>query len=307
MRVRFWGTRGSIATPGAGTVRYGGNTSCVELTTDAGQHFVFDCGTGARPLGLAMVARATQPIRTTILLTHTHWDHIQGFPFFQPLFVAGSEISVFAPHGHSRSLADVLAGQMEFTYFPVELSQLPAHLEYHDLHEGEFRVGEVRVIAKMLNHPTMTLAYRLEADGASVCYMCDHEPFSTTLWHAESQPGSIDSILHLDDRSHAEFMADADLVIHDAQYTPEEYPEKKNWGHSTFDYVVELASAAGARRAILTHHEPLHDDDMLDRIQQRARALAAQRNRGLEVECAREGWETVVVPSAARAEAARAK
>ena len=307
MRLRFWGTRGSIATPGPGTVRYGGNTSCVEMVTNAGQHFIFDCGTGARPLGQALITRS-EHIRTTILLTHTHWDHIQGFPFFAPLFAKGNEITVYAPQGYGRSLADVLAGQMEFTYFPVELGQLPALIDYRDLHEGEFQVDGVQIVAMMMNHPTMTLGYRVEADGVSVAYLCDHEAFSPTVWRAESPPGLMSSILHMDDREHAEFMAGADLLIHDAQYTPEEYAEKRHWGHSTFDYVVELASAAGVRRVVLTHHEPLHDDTMMDVIQQRARDLAGQRGRGLEVVCAYEGYDTEVLPAgAARSAAALAK
>ena len=299
MRVRFWGTRGSIAAPGPDTVRYGGNTSCVEVVTQSGNHFVLDCGTGARALGLEMAENAARPIRTTILLTHTHWDHIQGFPFFQPLFEQGSEITVYAPLGVGRSLTDVLAGQMEFTYFPVELDELPAKIDYKDLVEGEYKVNDARVVAQYLNHPTMTLGYRIEADGVIVCYMCDHEPYSTTLWHAESEPGLMDSILHLNDRKHAEFMAGADLVIHDSQYTPEEYERKKGWGHSTYDYVVEMASAAGAKRVILTHHEPTHTDDDLDRIHRTAQELANHRRHGLRVSVAAEGWSIEVAPAIA--------
>jgi phosphoribosyl 1,2-cyclic phosphodiesterase len=305
MRVRFWGTRGSIAAPGPDTVRYGGNTSCVEVVTRSGNHFVLDCGTGARPLGLEMAENASGPIRTTILLTHTHWDHIQGFPFFQPLFEKGSEITVYAPLGVGRSLTDVLAGQMEFTYFPVELGQLPANIDYKDLVEGEYEVNGARVVSQYLNHPTMTLGYRIEADGVVVCYMCDHEPYANTLWHAESEPGLMDSILHLQDRKHAEFMVGADLVIHDSQYTPDEYPRKKGWGHSTYEYVVEMASAAGAKRVILTHHEPTHTDDELDRIQVKAQELASMRGRGLEVSAASEGWCTEIVPQATAVGAAK--
>src|SRR5512146_812062 len=133
MQVRFWGTRGSIATPGAGTVRFGGNTSCVEVVTNAGQRFILDVGTGARPLGVEWMAHAPKPIRATILLGHTHWDHIQGFPFFAPVFGPGNEFTICAPFGVAKSLADVLAGQMEFTYFPVELEQLPAKIHYREL------------------------------------------------------------------------------------------------------------------------------------------------------------------------------
>ena len=295
MRVRFWGTRGSLATPGPGTLHFGGNTSCVELNTNGGQRFILDCGTGARLLGDDWMARGRRG-SATILLSHTHWDHIQGFPFFAPLFAAGNHFTVCAPSGGGRSLDKVLAGQMEFTYFPVDLAQLPASIAYRELSEGAYEMDGVRVLAQYLNHPALTLGYRIETDGASVVYLCDHEQFSETLWRSDAEPGRLESILHTGDRRHAAFMADADLVIHDAQYTPEEYPAKKNWGHSGFEYVVELASAAGARQLALTHHDPMHDDAFLSGVEERARALARRRGRQLDVFCAAEGDEIGVFP-----------
>jgi CheY-like chemotaxis protein len=295
MRVRFWGTRGSIATPGAGTLLFGGNTSCVEVVTDAGKRFIFDSGTGIRQLGLDLMKNASKPIRATILLGHTHWDHIQGLPFFVPVFVPGNEITIGAPKGVGRSLSDVLSGQMEYTYFPIELGQLPAKINYLDLVEGTHEIDGIRVTAQYLNHPATALGYRVHADGVSVMYLCDHEPYSETLWRADAEPGRIESILHTGDRRHAAFMSDADLVIHDAQYTPEEYAAKKNWGHSTFEYVVELAAAAGVRRVLLTHHDPLHDDAAVEQIQQRGREIATRRGSALQVSCAYEGWDVTVV------------
>src|SRR5216110_2901237 len=144
---------------------------------------------------------------------------------------------------------------MEFTYFPVELDQLPATITYYDLTEGLHTIAGARVATQFLNHPAITLGYRVEADGVAVVYLVDHEPFSDELWRAHAEPGRIESILHDGDRRHAKFMADADLVIHDAQYTPEEYRARKNWGHSPFDYVVELACSAGVKRLALTHHD----------------------------------------------------
>src|SRR5688572_31268109 len=299
MRVRFWGTRGSIATPGPGTNHFGGNTSCVGVTTASGDLLVLDCGTGAHPLATQLMARGGKPINANILLGHTHWDHIQGFPFFSPAFVKGNSAAIYGPEGSSTSLRDVLAGQMEFTYFPVELSQLPAAITYHELTEGIHAIGGARVAAQFLNHPAMTLGYRIEADGVAVVYLVDHEPFSDDLWRAGAEPGRIESILHEGDRRHARFMADADLVIHDAQYTPEEYPAKKTWGHSTYDYVVQIAAAAGVRRLALTHHDPEHDDDFVADIERRARALALQLGAGLEVFCAYEGCELAIEPRAA--------
>lgn len=299
MRVRFWGTRGSIATPGRDTNHFGGNTSCVELTTATGDLLILDCGTGARRLGAELMARHKQAIHSNILLGHTHWDHIQGFPFFTPAFVKGNSAAIYAPEGSSRSLHDVLAGQMEFTYFPIALNQLPAAISYHDLTEGIHAIGGSRVATQFLNHPAMTVGYRVEADGVVVVYLVDHEPFSDQLWRAGAEPGRIESILHEGDRRHAKFMADADLVIHDAQYTPEEYATKKTWGHSAYDYVVQVASAARVRRLALTHHDPAHNDRFVADMEHAARALATQLGTGLEVFCAYEGCTFVLEPRSA--------
>ena len=296
MKVRFWGTRGSIATPGPGTNHFGGNTSCVELTTANGDLLIFDCGTGAHRLAADLMARGKHPINANILLGHTHWDHIQGFPFFSPAFIKGNTAAIYGPEGCRGSLHDVLAGQMEFTYFPVELNQLPATITYHELTEGIHTIGSVRVATQFLNHPAMTVGYRVEADGVAVVYLVDHEPFSDELWRDGAEHEHIESILHEGDRRHAVFMADADLVIHDAQYTPEEYPAKKTWGHSPYNYVVDVASAAGVRRIALTHHDPGHDDDFVADIERKARELALQRGTGLEVFCAYEGCELVLEP-----------
>lgn len=294
MIVRFWGTRGSIATPGTFTNRYGGNTSCVEVVTNAGKRFIFDCGTGARPLGGYLLANAPKPIEATILLSHTHWDHIQGFPFFAPLFIPGNKITVCGPKGANSTLPDVLAGQMEFTYFPVELSQLGAQIEYHDLTEGVHDLGGVKVSAQFLNHPAIALGYRIEADGVSVLYLCDHEPYWEPLWRSDVPPGTLDAILHEQDRHHAAFMENADVVIHDCQYTPEEYPAKKNWGHSTYTYVTRIATAANVKRLFLTHHDPTHNDEFLDQMEAKASELARSIGSPIRISCAREGFEEVV-------------
>ena len=299
MRVRFWGTRGSIAVPGPGTNQFGGNTSCVELTTDSGDLLIFDCGTGARQLAAKLMAQGRKAINANILLGHTHWDHIQGFPFFTPAFVKGNTVAIYGPEGSRGPLHDVLAGQMEFTYFPVDLAQLPATITYHDLTEGIHTIGGTRVATQFLNHPAMTVGYRVEADGSAIVYLVDHEPFSDELWRAGAEPGRIESILHEGDRRHAKFMAGADLVIHDAQYTPDEYPAKKTWGHSTYDYVVQIAAAAGVRRVALTHHDPSHDDDFVAEIERDARGLALRQGTKIDVFCAYEGCQIVLEPRSA--------
>ncbi len=259
---------------------------------------MLDCGTGARALGAAMMARSRGPLSVTILLSHTHWDHIQGFPFFVPLFVPGNRIKVCGPEGSARSLRDVLSGQMEFTYFPVDISQLPATITFQELGEGTHEMDGARILAQYLHHPAMTLGYRIEADGASVVYLCDHEPFAETLSHESVAPGADAGIAHEGDRRHARFMADAGLVIHDAQYTPEEYPAKKNWGHSTYEYAVDLAGAARVRQLVLTHHDPAHDDRFIEDVEKRARAYATQRGHSVEVCLAFEGLEVAVAARA---------
>ncbi len=299
MRVRFWGTRGSIATPGRGTNHFGGNTSCVEVTTANGDLLIFDCGTGARELGAALMAQGKKAIVANILLGHTHWDHIQGFPFFTPAFVQGNSVAIYGPEGSRGPLHGVLAGQMEYTYFPIDLTHLPAAITYHDLTEGIHTIGGARVATQFLNHPGMTVGYRVEADGVALAYLVDHEPFSDALWRAGAKPGSIDSILHDGDRRHAKFMADADLVIHDAQYTPEEYLSKKTWGHSAYDYVVQIAAAANVRRLALTHHDPSHNDDFILETERKARTLALQCGTEMNVFYAHEGCELLLEPRSA--------
>lgn len=283
VRVRFWGTRGSIAKPGPGTIRYGGNTSCVEVRSSAGTLVVLDCGTGAHGLGQALLAEGRQPPRGHLLISHTHWDHIQGIPFFAPFFVPGSEWDLYGPMGLAEGLREALAGQMRHTYFPVSLDQFNATLRYHDLTEGSFQVGDIHVRTRYLNHPALTLGFRLEADGASLVFASDHEPHARRLASAE---GAVEG----QDRHHAAFMAGADLVIHDAQYTASEYAEKVGWGHSTVEYAMAMCRLAGVKRLALTHHDPLRDDDALDAIVADLRTgLAEVEGPPLQVFAAAEG------------------
>ncbi len=284
MRIRFWGTRGSIAKPGPSTVRYGGNTSCVEVRSPRDTLIVIDCGTGAHALGRELMReRGADSLRGHMLISHTHWDHIQGIPFFKPFFVADDEWHIYGPRGLGASLQDTLAGQMQYTYFPVSLDQFDAHIHYHDLVEGKFEIDDVLVTTQYLHHPALTLGYRLEADGVCVVYASDHEPHSPLLAEQGYQPTGGE-----DDR-HAQFIAGADLLIHDTQYTAEEYPEKKGWGHSTLEYVVDSALAAGVHQLALFHHDPLREDHAIDVLVQRARDRVADRGGTLEVLAAAEG------------------
>ncbi len=297
MQVRFWGTRGSIPRPGPRMLRYGGNTACVEVRSAAGTSVVIDCGTGAVDLGAAL-CREGRAWRGALLISHTHWDHIQGLPFFCPLFVPGAEWDIYAPRGLSRSLQETLSGQMQHAYFPITLDAFAAKIRYHELVEGAFAYNDIRVATRYLDHPALTLGYRLEADGATVVYACDHEPVAR-----QAVPGPRE--LLGSERSHVEFLRDADLVIHDAQFTAAEYPAKVGWGHSTPDYAVAVCLAAGARRLALTHHDPGRSDDEVDAMvgatRDAARDALRSAGEGLEVGAAAEG-EVIDFGSGERAE-----
>ena len=276
MRIRFWGTRGSIPKPGPDTVRYGGNTSCVEVRTASGALILLDCGTGAHALGQALLAEPDGPRRGSILISHTHWDHIQGLPFFAPLFDASFEWDIYGPRGLGPSIRETLSGQMQYTYFPIAIEQFAARVRYHDLVEGSLEVEDARVTAHYMNHPALTLGYRIEADGASVVYATDHEPHSPALARGERPPQGPDEC------HHAEFVEAADLLIHDAQFTASEYEAHTGWGHSPLEFAVDLATAARVRKLALFHHDPLRDDAGVDRMVEQARAAGGrQRARGV--------------------------
>jgi CheY-like chemotaxis protein len=253
----------------------------VEVRAGDGTLIVLDCGTGAHELGIALLATGERPLRGHLLLTHTHWDHIQGLPFFGPLFVPGNEWDIYAPQGLGQRLEQTLAGQMEYAYFPITLDQLGAAVRYHELGEGSFDVGGVLVTARYLNHPGLALGYRLEAGGATVVFASDHEP------HSRHQPstaaGAPPARVHPEDQRHVEFLAGADLVIHDAQYTLEEYPQKLTWGHSPAELAVDFALAAGVKRLALFHHDPLRNDDAVDRMVEVCRQRVAASGASLDV------------------------
>ncbi len=272
MSIRFWGVRGSIASPGPETAAVGGNTSCVEVRCGDAR-IVLDAGTGLRNLGNALV-RTGEPQTLTLLLSHFHWDHIQGLPFFVPAYMRQTKLCVVGS-SERHSLREKLSRQMTEPHFPVQLDDLSAELTYREARMGEpFDIGDVHVRVARLNHPGGVFAYRLEHEGKSIVYATDTE-HDTPVAHSL---GAID-------RELCELARGADVMIYDAQYTPEEYPSKVGWGHSTYAAGAAVAKTAGVKKLVLFHHDPARDDAGVGKIEDAARALFA------DSVAAREGME----------------
>jgi phosphoribosyl 1,2-cyclic phosphodiesterase/CheY-like chemotaxis protein len=297
-RIRFWGVRGSIPVPGKSTVRYGGNTSCVEVRAD-GEIIILDAGTGIRLLGLALDKEfGPRSMKLTLLISHTHWDHIQGLPFFSPAYNEKNIIRVLGYEGARAGLATILAGQMETPFFPVSLRELPSHLAIEELKEAEFQIGKVEVRSKFANHPGICAGYRLSTSSGSIAYFPDNEPYEPLKMQLASRAGisqeEARDFAIAERAKMVEFLQGCDFAIMDTQYTDEEYTDHIGWGHSSLSSVVSLALDANVGRLLLFHHDPNHDDEMIDKMVERARALVAKSGKPLEVEAAREGAEILL-------------
>jgi phosphoribosyl 1,2-cyclic phosphodiesterase len=272
---RCWGTRGSIPTPGPETVRYGGNTTCFELR-HAGARLIFDAGSGIRPLGLDIVEKGPDTIH--IFLTHFHWDHIQGFPFFAPLYDPEDSIKVIGPKQKDIDVQNLFAGQMGPIYFPVPFSVVAAEMEFEHLNEGSYEIGDVQMDVMRVKHPSFVIAYRIKVGEQTICLVPDNEI-----------DGDMYDLGSDWDRRFLDFVGDADLLIHDSMYTDEEYKHRAGWGHSTFSQSVRLAEEAGVGRLLFFHHDPTRTDDQLDEIVARQRDQTGSRGSNLEVDAAAEG------------------
>ena len=267
-KITFWGVRGSVPTPGAATVRYGGNTSCVEVRAD-GQIIILDAGTGIRPLGLELAREFNgAAIDITLLITHTHWDHIQGFPFFLPAYQPKNTIRVLGFEGARQGLGSTLAGQMESPYFPIALQQMPGNVVIEELQSFDFKIGEVRATAAIVNHPGIAVGYRLTTASGSLAYLPDNEPFH------EDQHGYEQDRINMQNRKLIDFISDVDVLIIDSQYDSDEYASHIGWGHGCVDEVVRLGLLAKVKQLYLFHHDPGHDDTKIDTILAHARHLA---------------------------------
>ena len=305
--VKFWGVRGSIPTPGPSTVRFGGNTSCIEVRAD-GEIIVLDAGSGIRGLGLALAKEfKNQPIAITILISHTHWDHIQGFPFFAPAYNPLNKLRILGYEGARKELLSTLTNQMESPYFPIGLRQMPGHIDVKELKELEFSIGNVKVRSAFLNHPGVCVGYRLFTSGGSVVYMPDHEPFQRMRSAPATTTGRdterIETLKYASnqDQKIIEFIKDADALIIDSQYDDAEYQTHVGWGHGCVDDVVALAMFAKVKNLFLFHHDPDHTDAQIAKMESWARQLVEFHGETLKVDAACEGVQHVLTPEAAPA------
>jgi ribonuclease Z len=257
MRLKFWGVRGSTPTPQPENLRYGGNTPCLELRSDAGKLLIVDCGSGLRMLGKALSKEfGSQPIHAHVLLSHYHWDHIQGLPFFMPLYRKANEFHFHSFQLPRASVEQALSGQMMDPYFPVDMSAMLARRKFSEIRESPFPIHDFTVFALRVNHPQGNLCFRIENNGRAVLYATDNEP---------GEPSS--------DRNILELARGADVLIYDSQYSCQQLGgEKKGWGHSTWEEGVRISEQAGVKTLILFHHDPDNDDAAIDRLQEKTRA-----------------------------------
>jgi len=290
MKIRFWGVRGSIASPGPKTVRYGGNTTCIEIRTDDNELLILDAGTGIFPLSQTLLAE--MPLTANVLLSHTHWDHIQGLPFFVPNFIPGNTLRL---HGafdpiSGNGVEQAMSVQLQYSYFPVREAELKARIEYVTLMpEESLRIGSATITPFMLNHPVINFGYRIEAGGKSVFFTGDHEPPQNIYAPGDADHAEYQQFLDERDRAIVRAMQGVDVLIADSSYTAAEYPGKRGWGHGSFASSIDYARRAGARVLFCTHHEPTRSDDALEAVFAQALAAEAAPAAGLDIRLAREG------------------
>lgn len=290
MKIRFWGVRGSIASPGPKTVRYGGNTTCIEIRTDTDELIIIDAGTGIFPLSQTLLAEL--PVTANVLITHSHWDHIQGLPFFVPNFIPGNVLRL---HGafdpvSGNGIEQVMSVQLQYSYFPVREAELKARTEYITLMPDQaIRIGTATVTPYLLNHPVINFGYRIESAGKSVFFTGDHEPPYNIYEKNDTEYAEYQQFVDEKERAIARAMQGVDVLIADCSYTTLEYAAKQGWGHGTFDSSIAYARKARAKVLFCTHHEPTRSDDALDVAFEQVLATYPARTGEPDIRLAREG------------------
>lgn len=290
MKIKFWGVRGSIASPGPKTVRYGGNTTCIEVRTDENELIVLDAGTGIFPLSQTLLAEL--PVTANVLITHSHWDHIQGLPLFIPNFIPGNTLRL---HGgfdpvSGKGIEQVMAVQLQYSYFPVREAEMKAKIEYVTLTPDQtVRIGSASVTPCLLNHPVIDFGYRIECNGKSVFFTGDHEPPYNIYELGDEGYDEYQVFVDEKNRAIQRAMQGVDVLIADSSYTDAEYKSKQGWGHGTFSTSIALAKACGARVLYCTHHEPTRTDDALELAFNTALTDNAAAAENMDIRLAREG------------------
>ncbi len=297
MKLKFWGTRGSIPTPGKGTVRYGGNTPCVEVRLRDNRLVILDAGTGVRELGEALMARG-ESVNAHVLISHPHWDHIQGFPFFKPAFISGNELTILGAQSKDVTLRQMVADQMNQVYFPVQLNELKAKINFRPLREGTTPIFDAELASIYVNHPAFALGYRLDAGGHSLVYISDNEPFDREVARSLKNVEKVITDKYAEGKGDPnqrifDFARGADVLIHDATYTPEEYVNRVGWGHSHYLFTLKVAAEAQVKKLVLFHHDPSHNDDKIDEIVETCKKEIKTRNYKFDCIAAEEGMELV--------------
>jgi len=288
MKLCFRGVRGSIPSPGPHTVRYGGNTTCLEVWSDDGQLIILDAGSGIFPLANMLLDK--MPLHAHIFNTHSHWDHIQGLPFFIPLFAPGNQVSIYGAYDpvSQKSIEEILAVQLQYRFFPIRECELNAEIVCQSLREGEtVRIGEVTVTPVLMNHPVVNFGYRIDCRGKSMFFTGDHEPSYNIYEQSDDEYAMYQALIEQREANIIESLRGVDVLITDASYTVDEYPAKQGWGHGTFDSGMQMAESTGAGQLFLTHHEPTRSDDALESV-----FHDAMRRRKFdvpEIDLAREG------------------
>lgn len=267
MKIRFWGVRGSIASPGLQTIRYGGNTTCIEVRGDDGTLVILDAGTGIFPLAQSLLKQ--MPVQANIFITHTHWDHIQGLPFFTPLYIPGNSVRIHGAHDvvSGRGIEQVMDIQLQYSYFPIREAEMRARIDYQTLNVGvPVAIGSLTITPLMLNHPVVNMGYRIDGDGKSMFFTGDHEPWLNIYTPEDDGYIDFETMVEAQHTQLDQSLKNLDVLVADSSYTRDEYPSKVGWGHGTMEGHLDWAKRLGVRTLVCTHHEPTRTDDALEQI-----------------------------------------